>query len=120
MYACWVTPMREPTYFILASLLDEPRHGYAVIQRVHELSNGRIKLAAGTLYGALDRLSEQQLVEDDGEELVDGRVRRYYRITKTGRTAVAEEALRLAEASSVVARLIPSIKPRPDLNWSPS
>ena len=48
--------MREPTYFLLAGLLDGPRHGYAIAQVARELSDGRVGLSAGTLYGALDRL----------------------------------------------------------------
>jgi DNA-binding PadR family transcriptional regulator len=49
--------MREPTYFVLASLLDGPLHGYAIIRRAAQLSGGRVRLATGTLYTALDRLS---------------------------------------------------------------
>jgi DNA-binding PadR family transcriptional regulator len=54
--------MREPTYFVLASLLDGPLHGYAIIQRTEELSGGRIRLATGTSYTALDRLSSEGYV----------------------------------------------------------
>ena len=46
-------PMREPTYFILAALRDQPRHGYAITKRAEELSGGRVLVAAGTLYAAL-------------------------------------------------------------------
>ena len=55
--------MREPTYFVLASLLDGPLHGYAIIQRTGELSGGRVRLATGTLYAALDRLAAEGQVE---------------------------------------------------------
>lgn len=51
--------MREPTYFVLASLLDGPLHGYGIIQRADELSAGRLRLATGTLYTALDRLTAE-------------------------------------------------------------
>src|ERR1700684_3360400 len=50
---------REPTYFLLASLLDGPLHGYAIIQRAAELSDGRVRMATGTLYTALDRLTAE-------------------------------------------------------------
>lgn len=79
--------MREPTYFVLASLLDGPLHGYAIIQRTEQLSGGRIKLATGTLYTALDRLRADGLIGVDREEIVDGRLRRYYRLTRDGRRA---------------------------------
>jgi len=55
--------MREPTYFVLASLLAGPLHGYAIIKRAEELSGGRVRLATGTLYTALDRLSAEGRVQ---------------------------------------------------------
>src|SRR5258708_2721051 len=67
--------MREPTYFVLESLLDGPLHGYAIIQRTEQLSGGRIKLATGTLYTALDRLTAEGHVELVREEIVNGRAR---------------------------------------------
>ena len=96
--------MREPTYFVLAALLDGRLHGYGIIKRATELSDGRVRITAGTLYGAIDRLVEQGLVAPDGEETVSGRLRRYYRITGEGERVVAEEAARLRTASEVVAR----------------
>ena len=94
--------MRPASYFVLASLLDGPLHGYAISTRAAELSDGDVKLTAGTLYGALDRMESRGLVEIDGEETVDGRLRRSYRITPTGREAVGQAADRLAAAARVV------------------
>ncbi|MBM7818439.1 DNA-binding PadR family transcriptional regulator [Cellulosimicrobium cellulans] len=89
--------MTEQAYLVLLSLSAEPRHGYAVIQAVRELSDGRTRLGAGTLYGNLDRLVAAGLVVSTGEEVVDGRLRRYYRATDDGRRAARAETLRLAE-----------------------
>jgi len=101
--------MREPTYFTLAALLEGPLHGYAIAKRAEQLSDGRVRLAAGTLYAALDRLLEQGLVAVAGEEVVRGRARRYYRITGAGGEAVRAEARRLSEAAAVVvARMTPA------------
>jgi PadR family transcriptional regulator, regulatory protein PadR len=97
-------PMREPTYYVLAALLDERLHGYGIIKRAAELSDGQVRITAGTLYGAIDRLIEQGLVAADGEETVAGRLRRYYRITGEGERVVAREAARLRAASDVVVR----------------
>jgi DNA-binding PadR family transcriptional regulator len=97
-------PLREPTYFVLASLLGGRLHGYGVIKRAAELSEGRVRLRAGTLYGALDRLIEEGLVAFDGEEVVDGRLRRYYRLTGAGEAVLAEEAERLRQAADIVQR----------------
>ena len=94
--------MSEATYFILAALLDGPLHGYAVIKRVREQSGGRVNLAVGTLYGALERMTDDELIEVDREEVVAGRPRRYFRVTDSGRVAVQEEAGRLAAAAAVV------------------
>ena len=100
------TPLQEPTFLILTALAEEPRHGYGVIQEVAQLSGGRVALRPGTLYGALDRLVEQGLVVADREEVVDGRLRRYYRLSDEGATVLAAEAQRLASnADAAVARL---------------
>jgi DNA-binding PadR family transcriptional regulator len=89
-------PLQEPTFLILAALAGEPAHGYGITQAVTTLSGGRVKLRPGTLYGALDRLVEQGLVVADREEIVEGRLRRYYRITDEGAAVLEAEAQRLA------------------------
>jgi PadR family transcriptional regulator, regulatory protein PadR len=95
-------PMREPTYLVLAALLPGPLHGYAIIKRAEDMSNGRVRLATGTLYTALDRLSAEGYVRLTGEEMVEGRIRRYYGLTQAGSTAVRAEAQRMAEAAQLV------------------
>jgi PadR family transcriptional regulator PadR len=96
--------MREPTYFILAALQDEPRHGYAIIKQAEELSRGRVRLATGTLYTALDRLVGEAYVQVVKEEIVNGRARRYYALTPAGLDALRAEAEHLAAAAHVVTR----------------
>ena len=95
--------MREPTFWILTALASEPRHGYGVIRAAAALSAGRVTLQAGTLYAALDRLADEGLIEVDREEVVDGRTRRYYRLTRPGATALGAETERMrasAEAAT--------------------
>jgi PadR family transcriptional regulator, regulatory protein PadR len=94
--------LRPASYFVLAALLDGPLHGYAISSRAAELSDGDVRLTAGTLYGALERMAARGLVEVEREETVEGRLRRYYRLTDGGRAAVLEEADRLAAAARVV------------------
>jgi DNA-binding PadR family transcriptional regulator len=89
-------PLQEPTFLILAALAGEPAHGYGITQAVATMSGGRVKLRPGTLYGALDRLVEQGLVTPEREEVVDGRLRRYYRLTDDGAALLEAEAQRLA------------------------
>ena len=100
------SPLQEPTFLILTALAGEPRHGYGVIQEVNTLSGGRVTLRPGTLYGALDRLVEQGLAVADREEIVDGRLRRYYRLTDAGATLLDAEARRLTtNAEAATSRL---------------
>jgi PadR family transcriptional regulator len=89
-------PLQEPTFLILTALAGSPMHGYGVIQEVAALSDGRVKLRPGTLYGALDRLAEQGLVQVRHEEVVDGRLRRYYELTQDGIDVLEAEVKRLA------------------------
>lgn len=98
--------MREPTFLILTALAAQPRHGYGIITDVTELSGGRVKLAPGTLYAALDRLADEGLVEVDREETVSGRMRRYYRLSATGAAALGAEVEQLrSRAAPASARL---------------
>jgi PadR family transcriptional regulator, regulatory protein PadR len=94
--------MREPTYFVLASLLDGPLHGYAIIKRIAELSDSRVRMATGTLYTALDRLTAEGYVRLVSEEIVNGRARRSYGLTQPGAAALRAEAKRMAEVASLV------------------
>ncbi|WP_433013116.1 PadR family transcriptional regulator [Kribbella sp. CA-294648] len=98
--------MREPTFLVLAALADGRKHGYAVITEVAGLSSGRVTLRPGTLYAALDRLRAEGLVRPAGEEIVEGRLRRYYELTDSGAEALATEAARLqSNADQAISRL---------------
>ena len=98
--------MTEPAFFVLTALASGPRHGYGIVGDVSELSDGRVKLKIGSLYGVLDRLVTEGLVELDREEPENGRLRRYFRITGSGRHTLAAEAQRqAANAQLATARL---------------
>lgn len=105
--------MREPTYFILAALQDKPLHGYAIIKRAEELSQGRVKLSTGTLYAALDRLTGEQLIQVVDEQVVNGRARRYYELTAAGLQALRTEADRMLAAARIVTDRTRLRSPRP-------
>ena len=106
--------MREPTFWILTALVTQARHGYGVIHQVHSLSDGQVRLQAGTLYAALDRLQAEGLVEVDRDEVVDGRPRRYYRLTDVGVAALDAETERLRRNATAAARQL-SARRRPGL-----
>jgi DNA-binding PadR family transcriptional regulator len=98
--------MQEATFLILTALADASQHGYGIITEVREISGGRVQLRAGTLYTALDRLRADGLIEVDREEVVEGRLRRYYRLTPEGTRRLAAEAARLqANATAALTRL---------------
>jgi DNA-binding PadR family transcriptional regulator len=88
-------PLREPTFLVLTALAGGPLHGYGLIAEVDRLSDGRVSLRPGTLYGTLDRLTDDGHVTADREEIVDGRLRRYYRLTPDGETALRAETERM-------------------------
>jgi DNA-binding PadR family transcriptional regulator len=96
--------MREPTFLILTALTASTQHGYGIMTDVGRISGGRVKLRAGTLYAALDRLRSEGLVEADREEIVDARLRRYYRITGKGRQELAAEVRRLRANAAIAAQ----------------
>ena len=105
--------MQETTFLILTALAQGPQHGYGIIQDVGRISGDRVALRAGTLYGALERLEADGLVSVDREEVVDGRLRRYYRLTGGGSTRLAEEAKRLQESAATALQRLGA--PRPGL-----
>ncbi|HWH01101.1 MAG TPA: helix-turn-helix transcriptional regulator [Pilimelia sp.] len=102
--------MTEPAFFILTALLDGPCHGYGIVAAVAELSRGRVRLKIGSLYGVLDRLVGDGLVELDREEAWQGRLRRYYRLTRQGHGALADEAARLAANAQIASARIASAR----------
>ena len=95
--------LQEPSFLILTALAAAPQHGYGIITDAEQISGGRVRLRAGTLYAALDRLSRDGLIEADREEVRDGRLRRYYRLTGMGRTRLAAEAERMRASAEIAA-----------------
>ncbi|MGW4027623.1 PadR family transcriptional regulator, partial [Streptomyces sp. NPDC005009] len=87
------------------------RHGYALAQEVVEISQGRVRLRTGTLYGALERLQAEGLVEQFSEERVEGRLRRTYTLTSHGRQALADEVRRLTATAREATRRLKKSAP---------
>lgn len=84
-------PLTETTFYILVALL-EPGHGYYIMQKVEELSEGKVRIAAGTMYGATENLLKQKLIQSVPSE--DKR-RKVYVITELGKEVLHSEAKRL-------------------------
>lgn len=90
-------PLREPTFFILLSLSRQARHGYAILQDIEQLSRGKLILSNGTLYGALTRLLDQELIRrvPSQEPAVSGKPRKAYKLTEFGRRVLNAEITRM-------------------------
>jgi DNA-binding PadR family transcriptional regulator len=101
--------MQEATFLILTALAAGSQHGYGIITDVAQISGGRVQLRAGTLYSALERLRAREAIDVDREEIVEGRLRRYYRLTPKGSRLLAAEAERLqANVAAALSRLSPA------------
>jgi PadR family transcriptional regulator PadR len=101
-----VESISEQSFLILAALADQPRHGYGLVTEVAAMSGGRVTLRASTLYAALERLSGRRLIEPERDEVQNGRLRRYYRLTDQGAAVVETETNRMAaEAKNARQRL---------------
>lgn len=92
-------PLTETVFYVLLAL-RRPAHGYLVMSRVEQLSLGQVRLAAGTLYGALENLMKQGLIAPVPGE--DPR-RKVYRITDVGLTVLERDAQRLQHMIAVFA-----------------
>jgi DNA-binding PadR family transcriptional regulator len=99
-------PLSEPVLLILLSLAEQPRHGYSILKDIEQMSDGRVVLSTGTLYGALRRLLDEEWIERV-EEQESSRGRQAYRLTPQGRRNLQREVGRMKQltrlASSRVA-----------------
>src|SRR3954464_4391349 len=95
---------RMPSYIALATLLERPLHGYAIIRRAAELSGGDVRPSTGTLYALLERAIAEGLVVAGEPYVEGGRERRDYTLTPEGRRQLEAETLRLQRAARTVSR----------------
>lgn len=98
-------PLTETTYYILLSLL-EPAHGYVMMQKAEELSDQTVKIAAGTMYGAIENLLKQQLIQ--AVESTDKR-RKTYVITEKGLAVLRLDCERMKRITAVTEQLLPPV-----------
>jgi DNA-binding PadR family transcriptional regulator len=103
--------LRAPAVLVLTALAGGPQHGYAVIEDVLRISDGKVRLHTGTLYALLDRLREGGLIEVDREEVVASRLRRYYRLTNAGAERLASEAAQMQRTAETAASRLRQLRP---------
>ena len=99
-----VLPLTPTVFHILLALADQERHGYGIRQEVMAMTQNRVRMGPGTLYGSIKRVLKAQLIEESDErpdpELDDER-RRYYRLTDWGRRVLIAETQRLSALLNV-------------------
>ena len=95
-------PLSEPVLLILLSLAGQPRHGYSILKDVERMSDGRVVLSTGTLYGALRRLLDDDWIERF-EERESSRGRQAYRLTSQGRRSLQTEVDRMKNLTRLAA-----------------
>ena len=102
------TPLSPITLSVLLALVDQPRHGYAIIKQVELETGGTLSLEAGTLYAAIKRLQDQGLIEPDVTRRAsnDDSRRRYYRLTAAGRRQLRAETHEWSETAALMERFI--------------
>ncbi|HET6596336.1 MAG TPA: PadR family transcriptional regulator [Anaerolineales bacterium] len=96
-----ILPLSPATFYILLALPDGPKHGYAIMKEVEQMTEGKITLGPGSLYGSIKRLlQDNMIVETDHRPIraLDDERRRYYALTDYGRQVLAGEVQRLASA----------------------
>src|ERR1043165_6000149 len=84
-------PLAPAVFHILIALGEGDKHGYAVMQEVAERTDGEIRMSPGTLYGSIRKMLDEGLIEESFRRASDDERRRYYRLTKFGRTGAAAE-----------------------------
>lgn len=93
--------LNDQRFHILVALANGPMHGYGVAEEICLITDGALSPRAGSLYHALDKLVDQQLVEVDREEVVDSRMRRYYKLTGLGSETLSTEARQRQHSATV-------------------
>lgn len=106
-------PLPSASLHIVLALLDGELHGYALMGRITELSDGAVRMGPGTLYGTLNRLVADGLIEETTERVRrdDSERRRYYTLTGAGRAVAVDELVRLQNMVDRVATHLPGTAP---------
>ena len=90
-------PLTESYFYILLCLYHQSKHGYGIMQDTEELSEGRVKIGSGTMYGAISNMIKKQWIEEKHSEGADDRRKRMYELTAAGRNVLDFEIKRLNE-----------------------
>ena len=111
-----LAPLTPAVFYILLALAGGDKHGYEIMKRVKQDSQGTVTMGTGTLYGSIKRMLASGLIEEAGERLaptLDDERRRYYRLSELGRRAFAAELRRYHQVVSLATQrqLFPGAQP---------
>jgi DNA-binding PadR family transcriptional regulator len=101
-------PLPGASLYVVLALLEGEQHGYALMGRVAELSDGAWRMGPGTLYGTLSRLVSDGLIEETRVDRDESERRRFYALTAQGRAVASQELARLQSLVHRVARHLPA------------
>ena len=100
-------PLTPAVFHILLALADGEKHGYAIMQEIEDVTDGRVQMGPGTLYGSIKRMLTAGLIEESDDRpdpALDDERRRYYRQTGLGRRVLRQEAERMADLMALARR----------------
>lgn len=99
-------PLTESYFYILLCLYKENLHGYAIMQKAKEISEGKVVIGAGTMYGATSNMIKKSWIEEIQEEAKDERGKRAYKLTEVGKQVLEQELARLENLVSTAKSII--------------
>ena len=99
-------PLTESYFYILLCLYKENLHGYAIMQKAKEISEGKVVIGAGTMYGATSNMIKKAWIEEIQEEAKDERGKRAYKLTEVGKQVLEQELARLENLVSTAKSII--------------
>ncbi|MFA9464222.1 MAG: PadR family transcriptional regulator [Velocimicrobium sp.] len=90
-------PLTESYYYILLCLYQGPSHGYGIMQKTMILSNNRVKIGSGTMYGAVSNMMKKGFIQETKSKKTEDERKRLYELTEMGREVLKGERMRLME-----------------------
>lgn len=108
-------PLSPSVFHILLALTDGEKHGYAIMGETLEATKGRVRIGPGTLYGTIQRLIDQRLIEESEQRAAstgDDQRRRYYRLTNLGKKVTEAEVRRLEDLVRMARKKVVIMNPQ--------
>ena len=102
-------PLTESYFYILLCLYDHPNHGYGIMQRTAELSQGNVKIGSGTMYGATGNMMKKGWIRETLSDNPDDKRKRLYELTDSGREVLEQEIQRLKHLVEISKKIVKEV-----------